>query len=190
VAGRTKPDDARRAALHAVELSFDPAAEARVRAIWEALARDGVPTTALFDNPHYRPHVSLAVFEAPDPGPQLPVLRAAVAGAVGVDLRLTNLGMFVDGERLIAFLGVAASGPLLRAHQAVASTLDGAAPVNGFYRPGAWTPHCSLPVCPSTAAEVAATVAVARAAQLPVRASVAGAHLIELATGAPVAALG
>ena len=141
-------------------------------------------------NPHYRPHVSLAVFETADPGPQLGVLEAAVAGAVGIDLRLASLGMFVEGERLIAFLGVAASAPLLRVHQAVAATLDGAAAVRGFYRPGAWTPHCSLPVCPSTAAEVAATVAVARAARLPVQARVAGVQLIELATGAPVARLG
>lgn len=176
--------------VHAVELYFDDAAEARVRALWEALERDAIPTTSSFANPYYRPHVSLAVFETADVEPRLPSLRAAVAGAVGIDLRLTNLGMFVEGERLIAFLGVAASGPLLAAHQAVAATLDGAVAVRGFYRPGAWTPHCSLPVCPSTAAEVAATVAVARAARLPVRARVAGAHLVELATGAPVAGLG
>jgi hypothetical protein len=176
-------------AAHAVELLLDQAAEARVRAIWTALERGGVPATPAFANPHYRPHVSLAVFEAADPQARLPELRKTVAGVLGTALRLTNLGMFVDGERLIAFLGVAASGPLVAGHQTVAAALDGTVPVRGFYRPGAWTPHCSLPVCPTTPSEIAATVAIARAARLPIQARVAGAHLVELATGAPVARL-
>lgn len=176
--------------VHAVELYVDGAAEVRLRALWAAMERGGVPATPNLHHPHYRPHVSLAVFEAADPTPHLPWLQAGVAGATGIDLRLTNLGLFVDGERLIAFLGVAASGPLLAAHQKVAAALDDILPVRGFYRPGAWTPHCSLPVQPSTAAQVAAMVETARAAALPIQARVAGAHLIQLATGVPVARLG
>jgi hypothetical protein len=173
---------------YSVELLMDGPAEARVRRLWSALARAGV-AGASFLTPNYRPHVSISVFEAGDPESLPAGLRAAAATAVGVGLRLTNVAFFPGPDRLVTFLGVAASAALLDAHARVAASLDGVAAVRPFYLPGAWTPHCTLPVAPATPAEIAATVEVARAAGLPVVATIDCVQLIDTASGEPVTRL-
>ncbi len=50
--------------VHSIELTFDPDTEAAIRHMWEALAGAGIPSQA----PASRPHVTLAVADAIDPG--------------------------------------------------------------------------------------------------------------------------
>jgi len=170
---------------YAVELHFDQAADARVRSLWAALAEAGVSSPEWYRCAEYQPHVSLAVFEQADLDRLVPRLREVVAAAAGLPLRLAMLGFFLEPERSTAFLGVAASDPLLRLHREVDVVLgERATNRRPYYLPGAWTPHCTLPV---DASDVAAVVSVVRSFALPVVASMAGAHLIDVGTGASAA---
>ena len=167
---------------HAVELFLDPAAEARLRALWAALDAAGAPVLDRYGSPGYRPHVSLGVVDAADPARLAPRLRAAAARAAGLTVRLATLGFFLERGRTIAFLGVAPSEPLLRLHREVDAALQAAASGRRpFYRPGAWTPHCTLPV---DAADPAAVAAVVRQFGLLVDARVAGVDLVEVGAAA------
>jgi len=49
----------------AVEMYFDPATEAEIRALWNSLAQAGV--SSRLPDSGSRPHISLAVFQSLDP---------------------------------------------------------------------------------------------------------------------------
>jgi hypothetical protein len=168
---------------YAVELLFDPEAEVRVRALWAALADAGFERRKGYANPH----VSLSVFDTSDLGSLLPHLEQRAQRAAGLELRMAQLGLFVDGDTPLAFLGVTPSRQLLRLHRDIASTLDDLAEATRpYYRSDGWLPHCTLPV---QLARLDSRLAVACKGALPIEARVEHVLVIDIDTGEAVAKL-
>jgi 2'-5' RNA ligase len=119
----------------AVELLFDPEAEAAVLDVWREVA--GVGSSVLFDLAA-RPHVTLAVHEEPD-GPQLDrTVRRFRAPAT--PFRLASAGTF-PGDEGVAFLAPVVTDALLELHRRWHAASPGS---HEHYRPGVWVPHCTV----------------------------------------------
>jgi 2'-5' RNA ligase len=162
----------------ALEVYFDPAAERRVRGLWDALEAAGVPSLRDHTHRRHRPHLSLVVADALDPAR----VRAAVAGlAVVPPLRLSfqYAGQFVGR---VLWLGPAPTAALL-SHQASIWDRLGAAglPLSTLYAPDTWVPHCTLSMRvprPVLAEAVRACLEV-----LPIEATLTDAAVVDHARG-------
>jgi 2'-5' RNA ligase superfamily len=162
----------------ALELYFDPAAERRVRTLWDALQAAGVPSLRDHTHRQHRPHLSLVVGDTLDPA----VVAAALTGlpvAPPLRLRFSYAGQFVGR---VLWLGPAPT-PALLAHQAqVWSRLHGAGiDLSEFYAPGAWVPHTTLSMRvprPVLAAAIRSCLEV-----LPLDATIASAAVADHARG-------
>jgi 2'-5' RNA ligase superfamily len=175
---------------HAVELFFDAAAETRVRALWGNVAHAQVERLPRCASPLYRPHVSLAVFESDDPEWVVPALRRAIVSAGDLELSLSALGLFVDADRTLPFLVVAANERLVDLHHLLAAVVEAhGMQSRPFYLPQAWTPHCTLPFELADVGDVVAVAAAVAGARLPITASVTEARLVDLDTGSRLALL-
>lgn len=128
---------------HALELFFEAAADAEVRALWQRLQEAGVPSLAGHSHGRHRPHVSLAV------AGEIPVrTRDALARDLALltlpDLWLYTLGTFPTGQNAL-FLGAVVDTELLAVHSAAHDALAGRVRQPwAYYLPGAWVPHCTL----------------------------------------------
>ena len=80
----------------AVELLFDPAMEARLRALWKALAQAEVSSSML--DIGARPHVSLAVFERLDPTSMHAELDGFARENPPLEVTLSAVGTFPGAE--------------------------------------------------------------------------------------------
>jgi 2'-5' RNA ligase len=166
----------------ALELYFDGASEARVRAIWAALDAHGVPSLGAAGGA-FHPHVSLCV--ADDVITVTDELRTESRRALGAAIVLAALGFFPNANGAVAFLGVTPTPALLRVH----ATVDGVLARSGvepwpLYRPDVWVPHCTLAMHVHHAELVPGVVL---AHELPIRATVAGIRVVEVRTGETVA---
>lgn len=125
----------------ALELYLDPVAEKRIRTLWDALARAGVPTMRDLLNGRHRPHLSLMSGPELD-GPGVSAALRDMRVAMPLDLRFEFVGQFLGR---VLWLGPVPTAELLAHHAAVHERL-GQAGIGGFdvYRPGRWVPHCTL----------------------------------------------
>ncbi len=125
----------------ALELYFDPPAERRIRALWDALDEAQVPGLGMLANRRHRPHLSLVGAPALDPH----AVAAALAGfavAPPLTLSLQYAGQFVGR---VLFLGPAPSAPLLAHHAEVWRRLsDAGLALPELYAPGTWVPHVTV----------------------------------------------
>lgn len=166
----------------AVELSFDPVADAAVRDLWRALDDAGVVSLGTEAERALRPHVSLAGCDGNGDDAELhdtlgPHLRAAT----GLELDLTSFGFFL-ARGIVAFLAVTPTTRLLEAHDAVVGALE-LHSVTPWpqYAVDAFVPHCTLAMDvgdPGRAASVLATHA-----HLPLAATVTEARLVSVPDG-------
>lgn len=162
----------------AVCLLFDRRSDSAIRAIWDRLESDGVPTLRSHTHGHHVPHLSLAVLRSWD--------ASAVAGALGrlpagpaVQLQFDGVGLFRRGRVwLVAGVSAALVARQERVVEAVTAT---GADLHKHYRPGIWTPHCS--VAPRAMLAQLPTVAAALYDVLPLRATLDRAALVDSATG-------
>ena len=127
----------RRSGIHyAVELLFDPEAEAAVLDVWRAI-RDRTGSSVLFDLAS-RPHVTLAVHDERD-APQLDrAVRAFTAHPVPFEL--ASAGTF-PGDEGVAFLAPVVTDEILELHSRWHAASPGS---HELYRPGGWVPHCTV----------------------------------------------
>jgi 2'-5' RNA ligase len=124
----------------ALELYLDPAAERRLRRLWDAMEEAGVPSLRDVTHGRHRPHLSLVAADQLD----AELVADALAGfAVAPPLRLylDHVGLF---RGRVLWLGPTPTAELVAHHAAVSARLA-AAGVTGFdeYRPGSWVPHCT-----------------------------------------------
>ena len=126
----------------AVSLWFDPALETRIRELWSELARLEI-CTILHRGP-YRPHITLGVWEI-NPEPQCEAeLRKTAQALRSVPISFNSIGLF-PGEEGVAFLAPVVTAALLGIHGQIHSCMGQfQAPTVPYYRPGAWTPHCTM----------------------------------------------
>lgn len=132
------PDPEPRRSPSAVELLLDPAAEAAIRAEWDALAALGLSSLAAHTSSSNRPHITLLARVG------LPLLAAdALAGIPTFPIALGDPVLFGSGERRVLARSVVPTAELLTLREAVLSAVGPGedAPHTG---PGEWMPHVAL----------------------------------------------
>lgn len=133
----------------AIELFFDAQADAAVRSLWTALAREGVCDAMVTSQA--RPHVSLSVFDDLKESELTRILARFVAAHPKIFLNLAAQGRFPQSE--VTFLAPKPSIKLLSMQQWLHTELVRAgAVVSPHYLPSAWVPHCTLTTRASAAA--------------------------------------
>jgi 2'-5' RNA ligase len=125
----------------ALVMFLDAAASAAINELRDRLARHGLIGPDADAARRHRPHISLAV------APTLTLKDSSLLSRIAdqrLDIRMESLGTFA-GPQGILFLGVTVTHPLLAAHTAVHASLDGdGGGPWGHFRPGIWSPHCTL----------------------------------------------
>ena len=162
----------------AVCLLFDRRSERAVRALWDRLEQQGVPSLRSHTHGRHVPHVSYAVLRSWD---QAAVTAALVELGDGapVDISFDGVGLFRRGRTwLLAGVGAEFVARQQRVVGAVSAT---GAELHKHYVPGTWLPHCSL-APRATLAQLPAVVA-AVFDVLPLRARLDRAALVNNATG-------
>lgn len=163
---------------YAVELTFDNEADELVRAIWRRVAEAGIPS--LYKTP-YDPHVSLTVCDQAEPGSLEGVLVEQVDSISRLTLLLGHVGYFAS-EEAVAFLGVAPSESLLRAHRAMDAAISKISnSIWAYYRPGVWVPHCTIGI--GVAGSDLDKVVSLCAEVMPIHASVKAVAVVEVPSG-------
>lgn len=124
----------------AVELYFDRETDEAIRGLWGALDTSGSPGHGE-DTAH--PHVSLVVSDGHQPG-RLREDLAKLDWASLRTLRFGAIGYFADPG--VLYLAANPSVPLLNLQQDTYDIVARRDPaqVRSYYRPGNWTPHCTL----------------------------------------------
>lgn len=92
----------------------------------------------------YRPHLTLAVYDAPaiDEKMVSSAMLAAFAGEPQLRIAFRHIRWF-EGTPLVLWAEPGANEALARIHGAISAAID-PAQCRPHYRPGAWTPHCTL----------------------------------------------
>jgi hypothetical protein len=162
-----------------IELAFDPATERRISDLWLTLEAAGLETLASAGHRQARPHLTVTVSTWLD----LPAVRQAVSAVPWPDpltIDLTSVGRFPSGP---LWLGAVVTEELLAFHHAIHRALDDAGIVGWpYYRPGWWTPHCTLAMTvPDEFLAVATRLALAT---LPISGSLVAADLVRHTTTA------
>jgi 2'-5' RNA ligase len=170
----------------AICLLFDRRSERAVRALWDRVEVQGVPSLRSHTHGRHVPHVSYAVLRRWEQA----VVDDALAGLDGgdpVDLSFDGIGLFRRGRTWLV-AGVSADF-VARQQRVVEAVTATGAELHKHYRPGVWLPHCSL--APRATLSQLPLVVAAVMDVLPLRGRLDRAALINSATGEvyPLAAL-
>ena len=127
-------------------LLLDRRSDRAVRALWERLEEDGVPTLLSHTHGHHVPHLSYAVLLAWDEE----AARAAVAGlGDGGPVEVSVQGTVVFPRGRVALAGSASVALATRQARAVEALRATGATMHRHYEPGHWMPHVPpRPGCP------------------------------------------
>lgn len=161
----------------AVCLLFDRRSERAVRALWDRVEQQGVPSLGSHTHGRHVPHVSYVVLRKWD---QVAV-DDALAGLDGepVDLSFDGVGLFRRGRTWL--LAGVSTDLVARQERVVEAVTAAGADLHKHYRPGVWLPHCSL-APRATLAQLPGVVAAVMDV-LPLRARLDRAALVNSATG-------
>jgi 2'-5' RNA ligase len=126
----------------AINIRADHGSAGEVERLWDQVA-------AFEDEPSmralgYRPHFTFAIYDSPEIDQKTAcdaMLRAAM-GEAPLRIEFRRIRWFV-GPPLVLWAEPAAGEALARLHKSIDAAID---PVHcrPHYRPGAWTPHCTL----------------------------------------------
>jgi 2'-5' RNA ligase len=123
----------------ALEVFFDQATTSTVRALWQLLEANGIPSEGSASHGRHQPHVTLLNVQSLDVTASL---ARTIAPLIGAELVFDSLAVF-PGSPSVLFLGVRATRPLLDAHAAIHASIT-TERANPWYEPGTWVPHCGL----------------------------------------------
>jgi 2'-5' RNA ligase len=126
----------------AINIRADNASASEVERLWDQVA-------AFEDEPSmralgYRPHFTFAIYDSPEIEAKTAweaVLRA-VEGDAQLGIEFKRICWFV-GPPLVLWAKPSADETLTRWHASISAAID-PAHCRPQYRPGAWTPHCTL----------------------------------------------
>jgi 2'-5' RNA ligase len=162
----------------AVCLLFDRRSERAVRALWDRVEQQGVPSLGSHTHGRHVPHVSYAVLRRWDQAAVSDVLAGLDRGDP-VDLNFDGVGLFRRGR---TWLVAGVSADFVARQQRVVEAVTGTgAELHKHYRPGIWLPHCSL--APRATLTQVPLVVAAVMDVLPLRARLDRAALVNSATG-------
>ncbi|BBY05297.1 2'-5' RNA ligase family protein [Mycobacterium noviomagense] len=162
----------------AVCLLFDRHSERAVRALWDRIEQQGVPSLRSHTHGRHVPHVSYAVLRRWDQTAVTAALEGLGDGSP-VELSFDGVGLFRRGRTWLV-AGVSADFVARQARVVEAVTATGAE-LHKHYVPGIWLPHCSL--APRAMLAQLPVVVGAVLDVLPLRARLDRAALVNSATG-------
>lgn len=126
----------------AINLRSDDATASEVERLWDKVA-------AFEDEPSmralgYRPHVTIAIYETPgiEAKAAWDAMQRATADATRLSVEFRRMRWFA-GPPLVLWLEPADSDVIATWHASISAAID-PAHCRPHYRPGAWTPHCTL----------------------------------------------
>ncbi len=168
---------------HAIEVSFDPAADTVVRATWHALDDAGIPSLNQIGD-SFRPHLSLSVFTGGRSEAVAEAVTTALIDHPLATVRLSHVGAFLAPRRVL-FCGITPTLELMACHEAVdAAIRAGGGTPWPIYSPTTWVPHCTLAM--DLVGDLG-QLSVLGSLGLPLDAGVRQIRLVEVPTGAEVA---
>lgn len=126
--------------VQSVELLLDDAADAAVRAQWQALLDAGLPSQARHTGASNRPHVTMAALPSLDPGCE-PDLATVCGPVLPLGVRLGSPVLF-GRDPYVLVRAVVVTPALLALHADVARVVG--TPPGTNLTPGLWTPHVTL----------------------------------------------
>ncbi|GLH75305.1 hypothetical protein SSBR45G_02130 [Bradyrhizobium sp. SSBR45G] len=126
----------------AINLRSDHPSAGEIERLWDQVATfEDVPSMRELG---YRPHLTFAIYDSPeiDAATAWRAMREAVEGAPALSIQFNRIRWF-SAARFVLWAEPEMNESLLRWHAAIAAAID---PVHcrDHYRPGAWTPHCTL----------------------------------------------
>lgn len=122
-------------------LLLDPGSDRLVRALWQRLEADGIPTLLTHTHGRHVPHLSYAVLLAAE---QDAVLSAAAGLGNAGPLEVSVQGTVVFPRGRVALAGSTTAALAIRQERAVEALRATGATVHRHYEPGHWMPHVSL----------------------------------------------
>jgi len=126
----------------AINIRADDPSAHEIEQLWDQVAAfEDVPSMRALA---YRPHLTFAIYDSPEIGEK--TAWEAMLHAVGDDAQLriefTRIRWFA-GPPLILWAEPTHNRALARWHASISRSID-PAHCRPHYRPGAWTPHCTL----------------------------------------------
>ena len=125
----------------AVCLLFNRRSERAVRALWDRLEEQGVPSLRSHTHGRHLPHVSYVVLRRWDQAAVTAALSDLACGEP-VELNFDGIGLFRRGRTWLV-AGVTADF-VTRQQRVVDAVSASGAELHKHYLPGVWLPHCSL----------------------------------------------
>jgi len=126
----------------AVNIRADDNSAGEIERLWDQVAAFEVePSMRVLG---YRPHFTFAIYESPaiDEKVAWNAMRAAVADEVQLRVEFKRIRWF-EGSPLVLWAEPTSNEALTRIHRVISAAID-PAHCRPHYRPGAWTPHCTL----------------------------------------------
>ncbi len=126
----------------AINIRSDNKTAGEIERLWDQVAAFEVePSMRALG---YRPHFTFAIYDGPeiDEKAAWDVMLAATAGERQLRIAFNRIRWF-EGSPLVLWAEPEAEETLARIHGAISAAID-PAHCRPHYRPGAWTPHCTL----------------------------------------------
>lgn len=126
----------------AINIRADNATANEIERLWDQVAAFEVePSMRALG---YRPHFTFAIYDGPeiDEKAAWDVMLAAIAGVRQLRVAFKRIRWF-EASPLVLWAEPEADQTLARIHGAISAAID-PAHCRPHYRPGAWTPHCTL----------------------------------------------
>ncbi|WP_298243331.1 2'-5' RNA ligase family protein [uncultured Bradyrhizobium sp.] len=126
----------------AINIRADNASAGEIERLWDRVAAfELAPSMRALG---YRPHFTFAIYDSPavDENTAWDVMQAAVADERQLRIGFKRIRWF-EASPLVLWAEPEADDTLARIHGAISAAID-PAHCRPHYRPGAWTPHCTL----------------------------------------------
>ena len=126
----------------AINVRADNASANEIERLWDQVAAfEDEPSMRILA---YRPHVTFAIYDSPDIDEKTAwgAMQSATIGGAQLPIAFRRIRWFA-GPPLVLWAEPEANETLGRWHASISAAID---PVHcrPHYRPGAWTPHCTL----------------------------------------------
>ena len=125
-----------------IALCFDPATEAKLRALQDILKSNGIESQA--PSSFTRPHVTLAAVKGGTLSELKEYLRAFVERASCIEGKLHSLGIYPPGNEDIFLILTATPALRLFHQQCIASLKPKFTLCEDYHHPDFWAPHCTI----------------------------------------------
>jgi 2'-5' RNA ligase len=124
----------------AINIRADNESAAGIERLWDQVAAfEGAPSMRALG---YRPHLTFAICDDLDEATAREAMERVATGQTQLRIAFTRIRWF-EGSPLVLWAEPSREAALGRMHAAISAIIDPAR-CRPYYRPDAWTPHCTL----------------------------------------------